>query len=316
MPPMASRLSILLVAGESAGVRALRAIHASGHRLVAVLAARRGGPAVTALVADTAAQLGYRVWPARRVREPGFADAVRRERVDLLLSVRSLHLVHPAVLGAPTLGAYNLHTGPLPRYAGRNVVSWAIYRGETAHGVTLRRMTADVDAGPIAYEATFPVDETASAASVTADCIRHGIPLITRLLADAAHGPGHIPAIDQDLSQRELFGPEPPNDGRLVWSSPARRVVDFVRACDFHPFPSPWGPPRATLVGRPIHIARARRTGRPTDAPPGLIGPAIGPAVSVACGDEWISVDTVVLDGTRRDPAPALHPGHRMADGQ
>ena len=312
---MARPLNILLVAGESAGVRALRAIHDSGHRLVAVLAVRRAGLGLTTSVADAADQLGYPVWPARRVRQPAFARAVRRERVDLLVSVRSLRLVHPSVLAAPAIGAYNLHTGPLPRYAGRNAVSWAICRGETAHGVTLHRMTADLDAGPIAYQATFPIGDTDTAARVTAQCVRHGIPFIARLLADAARGPAHVPAMDQDLSQREVFGPEVPHGGRLVWSWPARRVVDFIRACDFHPFPSPWGTPRATLAGRAIGIARAHRTRQPTDAAPGTVGEAAGPAVAVACGDEWILVDIVVADGERLDAASALQRGGQLTDG-
>lgn len=53
------------------------------------------------------------------------------------------------------MGSFNLHPGPLPRYAGLNVRSWAIYQDEQTHGVTLHWMEARVDTGPIAFETMF-----------------------------------------------------------------------------------------------------------------------------------------------------------------
>jgi len=62
--------------------------------------------------------------------------------------------VPEAVLGVPARGAWNLHPGPLPRYAGLNAPSWAIYRGEQRHGVTVHRMDRGIDTGDIAYQET------------------------------------------------------------------------------------------------------------------------------------------------------------------
>ena len=58
--------------------------------------------------------------------------------MDLILNVHSLHLIRKEILDLPRLGSFNFHPGPLPRYAGLNSVCWALYRGETKHGVTLR----------------------------------------------------------------------------------------------------------------------------------------------------------------------------------
>jgi UDP-4-amino-4-deoxy-L-arabinose formyltransferase/UDP-glucuronic acid dehydrogenase (UDP-4-keto-hexauronic acid decarboxylating) len=77
-----------------------------------------------------ATKLGYRTWPAELVRDPKFAVQVRDERVDVVLNVHSLFLIRKEVLEAPRLGSFNLHPGPLPRYAGLNPVCWAIKAGD------------------------------------------------------------------------------------------------------------------------------------------------------------------------------------------
>src|SRR5580692_7331177 len=73
--------------------------------------------------------------PVERVKDPELAESLRSAQVDLLLNVHSLYIIHQGVLAVPRLGAYNLHPAPLPRYAGLNSVSWAIYHGEKEHGV-------------------------------------------------------------------------------------------------------------------------------------------------------------------------------------
>ena len=136
---MSRPLRIALAAEDGTGVQVLRRLVTGGHDVTAVLTdgrTRAGG----ATVADVARHLDLPLRPAKEVREPALAGSLRRKGVDVLLNVHSLHIVHPEVLRAPTLGAFNLHPGPLPRYAGLNVPCWALYNGEEAHGVTLHRM--------------------------------------------------------------------------------------------------------------------------------------------------------------------------------
>lgn len=61
-----------------------------------------------------------------------------------------------------------------------------------------------------------------------------------------------------------------PYDGWVPWASPARTVLDFVRACDYGPFRSPWGVPRAAVVeGEEFGVVRTAATGVAADRPAG-----------------------------------------------
>jgi len=169
-------------------------------------------------------------------------------------------------------------------------VCWALYFGEKTHGVTLHRMTAEIDAGPILYQSIFPITETDTGLSVSLRCIQEGLLMVSRLLEDLTANPVKLPEIPQDLTLRQCLGREVPHHGRMIWSLPARQVVNFVRACNFCPFLSPWGHPRARKNGCEFGIVTATQTGCPAEASPGTVGGLDCAGVRIACSDEWISV--------------------------
>jgi UDP-4-amino-4-deoxy-L-arabinose formyltransferase/UDP-glucuronic acid dehydrogenase (UDP-4-keto-hexauronic acid decarboxylating) len=244
-----------------------------------------------------------------RLTDASLGGVFRDHEVDVFLNVYSLVVVDAQVLRAPRLGSFNVHPGPLPAYAGLHSVSWAIYNGERTHGVTLHHMEARVDAGAIVFQETFPITEIDTGLTISSKCARIGVQLVIRLLGALEQDPGLLPRIEQDLRVRSYFGATVPRGGRLDWDSPAAGIVDFVRACDYYPLPSPWDLPTAFLGGREIDIAKAARTNRLTNAPPGTIRVNHGSMVQVASADEWISVIQVRSDGRRCSPVAVLEPG-------
>jgi methionyl-tRNA formyltransferase len=306
-------MNVLLVGEEAAGIRTLQSLEQCGVRVVAVMASPRQQDRGVSL-GSLATKLGYTTWPAELVKDPKFAEQVRDERVDVILNAHSLFLIRKEVLEAPRLGSFNLHPGPLPRYAGLNSVCWAIYRGEKEHGVTLHKLVPEIDAGPIVYQEPVSIGSEETGLSLTVKCVNIGVPLILRLLEAAAQGPSNIPLIPQDLSKREYFGREVPENGNLSWNRPARRIVDFVRASNFFPFRSPWGVPRTRRGDSTLGILKARLTGTPVDASPGTVGTERSGGVDVACADEWILVRQVFRDGICIPAREALKAGDRLAD--
>lgn len=308
-------MNVLLVGEESAGIQTLKALAQSDHRIVAVMAS----PAKKSLIGSTlwqvAEQIGLPTWPASLVKDPAFAGRVRDAGTDIILNAHSLFVMHGEVVEAPRIGSFNLHPGPLPRYAGLNVVSWAIYRGEQTHGVTIHKMAAGIDTGPIVYQSLFDIESADTALTLYARCTKEGVALLLRLLETASRDENAIPLLPQDLTQRQYFGKEAPENGRLNWSRQAREIVNLARACDYYPFPSPWGSPRARLGEREIGVIKARLTGESCDAAPGTVRRIAWPAVQVACADEWIWVDKALVGGRYLPAADILQSGARLDNG-
>ncbi|MGH8908576.1 MAG: methionyl-tRNA formyltransferase [Egibacteraceae bacterium] len=304
-------MNIVLVAEESAGIQALRLVTGRGHHVSRVLTSAPEG-ARGSTVAGVADQLGIEVLPARLVTKPALAEQMKIDGVDLLLNIHSLYVAHPDVIAAPTIGSFNLHPGPLPEYAGLNVPSWAIYHGQRRHGVTLHWMAAKVDAGHIAFADSFEIEPRDTGLTLTAKCVRRGLPLVDALLDLASTDPAGIPAIRQDLSLRRYFGRRVPHGGWVPWQLRARQVVDFVRACDYSPWASPWGEPRARAGSVEFTVRGAGLTGQPAPEPPGTVDGAASGCVLVAAADEWVLVERVQIEGRRVPPEEVLAPGERL----
>ncbi len=313
-----SRSLVLAVAAEeSAGVQVLRALSAGGHRIARVYAQASSAEMRGVTVGRLAESLGLPLEDAARVKDPAVANELRAEGVDLLLNVHSLYLVHEEVLRAPRIGAFNLHPGPLPRYAGLNAPSWAIYHGESEYGVTVHWMEPGVDTGAIAYQTYFPIAPDETGFSLSARCVKEGVPLILRAVEDAAGDAAAIPRVAQDLSQRSYFVKRKvPEGGRVAWTRPAREVANLVRAADYYPFRSPWGTPRAMRGASRIGILKAMDTGIVTIAEPGTVARAPdGKGVLVACADAFVRVTLVRVDDKTVDAAFVLEPGEVLGDG-
>jgi UDP-4-amino-4-deoxy-L-arabinose formyltransferase/UDP-glucuronic acid dehydrogenase (UDP-4-keto-hexauronic acid decarboxylating) len=292
---------VLLAAEEAAGARALALIADEGHEPVLAVTTE------DTRVAAAAAAANVPIAPPSALRDPAFAGDVRSARVDLLLNVHSLVIVRAEILRAPRIGSFNLHPGPLPRYAGLDTPSWAIFAGETQYGTTVHWMDDRVDTGPIAYTATFPVAPAETGLSLSTRCAREGLELVRRLLRDAAAG--SVPSTPQDLSGRRYFRRGPPGDGSVDWTASAAAIERFVRACDYQPLPSPWAPaPRTSLDGAELRLLRVRLTGEPAGAEPGTIA-VDGDAARVCAGDGWLEVEYVQVDGRTVPAAEALRDG-------
>ncbi|MDP9260467.1 MAG: hypothetical protein M3O89_00680 [Actinomycetota bacterium] len=289
----------MVVAEEAAGVQTLRSLLALPQPpdVIGVLTTPPQKATRRPLVHQAARGMGLETWESDAVRRPDLAERLRREEIDLLLNVHSLFVVHPDVVAAPRIGSFNLHPGPLPEYAGLNTPSWAIYRGERNHAVTVHWMDSGIDTGPIAYAVSFEVAESDTGLAVAGKCVRHGIPLILQLVRQAATEPSRIPRIAQDLARRRYFGGEPPDGGRIDWSRPAAEIVRFVQAADYGPFPSPWGHPTAELFGREVGVAKAAMTGRLTPDRPGTVHEVTAAGALVAGGDELLLVERLWVDG-------------------
>lgn len=195
---------------------------------------------------------------ARRVLEETFpfshvADTQNRSVIaavapDLILNVNSFDIFPPDLIDAAPDGIINFHNGPLPRYRGLNIPSWAIIKGETSHGVTWHRVEAGIDTGAIVARAAFEIDPGETAISLTFKCIEQGLALLPSLLASYLEGT--LDTSGQQTSEAEYFpGGKLPNGGFIDPSWPGEVIDRFLRGLYFRPYPNSFVRPRARLDG-------------------------------------------------------------------
>lgn len=326
-------MNILLVAEEAAGVQALRLLSGSDHLLSGVLTTidspntaahkeKYGGTADTgkkssnSSITAVAGRMDVPVMAAECVRNPDFARWMKSHHIDVLLNVHSLYQICPEVVQAAEFGAFNLHPGPLPAYAGLNVPSWAVYNEEATHAVTVHYISGKIDAGHIVYETQFPLTSADTGLSVSTTCSQKGMALIKRLLDQLSSDPAAVPSRPQDLSQQKVYkSRQVPGKGFIQWTEPAHRVNAFVRACNYVPFLSPWGEPKTRWGEKEISILKTSLSPDICHEIPGTIGQMMDGKRAVATADYWILVGKCKVDGATSVAASFLKQGDILTSG-
>jgi methionyl-tRNA formyltransferase len=243
--------------------------------------------------------------------DPKFASWIRKNKVDVLLNVYLLYIIHPEILKALRFDAFNLHPGRLPEYAGLNAPSWAIYNRETKHSVTLHRIKQDIDTGSIAYSAIFPIHSDDTGLTLSMRSVNEGLILISNFLETLKNDPHSVPAIEQNSKNRHYYGKnEIPQNGYLNWSLPATEIDAFIRACNYRPFESPWGSPLTKYENSKIGIISSVLTQDPCqNVSPGTVGPTTDGMVPVATSDYWLLIKKCYLNDRTISAERLLQPG-------
>jgi methionyl-tRNA formyltransferase len=141
----------------------------------------------------------------------------------------------------------NVHPSLLPRWRGAAPVERALMAGDLQTGVTIHRTVKELDAGPIAAQAPFLVEEDDDAGDVFARAAALAADLLDGVLADP--DPVFTPQPEEGVTYAAKIEPD---DRILDLERPARELVDTVRAL------SPHIGARAELHGRPVTVWRAR----------------------------------------------------------
>jgi methionyl-tRNA formyltransferase len=280
-------------------VPALDALAAAGHEIVAVFTqpdrpAGRGRVLTPTAIATRAAALGL---PAHK---PAKLDACALAELECLapdaLVVVAYGLILPAeALSAPRHGAFNIHASLLPRWRGAAPIQRAILAGDAATGVTIMRMDAGLDTGPMLLQ-----ERVAIAPDMTAGELHDALaPVGARLMVEAlgALAAGALHETPQPADGVTYAKKITKDEARLDWSRPATELARCVRA--YNPAPGAW----TELAGERVRVLRAREdraAGAPRNtAPAGTVIAQDEHEIHVATGDGVLGIEALQWPGGR-----------------
>ncbi len=262
-------------------------------------------------VAERARQAGLPVLIPPSVNAPDVVAAIAGLAPDFLFSFYFREIVGPEVLGLARRGALNLHGSLLPRYRGRCPVNWVLINGERETGVTLHYMEARPDRGDIVAQQAVPIADDDTALS-----LNRKLGEAARALLRATYpllAAGTAPRIPQDHARATCFGGRRPEDGRIAWHEPARRLYDLIRAVTA-PYPGAF----TTYRGERLFVwwARPLDSGARVGAPGEVVEIRPGAGVVVAAGSGALLLERVQLAGRDEQRADELAVRTGLAMGE
>jgi methionyl-tRNA formyltransferase len=200
----------------------------------------------------------------------------------------------PDLITLPRLGSVNTHPTLLPRHRGPAPFFWMFMNGDTETGLTIHRIDADFDTGPILAQGSIPVGPDDDLPSISARLLPLLVDMIPRMLAAVVAGEPGTPQPSEGAS----YAPLPtPADRLLDWTRSAAQLRNQVRA---------WSPQGALAVieDRQWLVQRARLVDSPAGsaaAPPGTVVSRDDSSVVVQTGAGLLRLEDITT--APADPA-------------
>ena len=148
-------------------------------------------------------------------------------------------------------GPFNVHASLLPRLRGAAPIQWSIIRGDSETGVSIMRMEAGLDTGPVAATRALPIADDDTAGTLSARLADAGRGAAASRRCPRSRG-GGVALAPQDDAAATLAPLLAKADGRLRFDAPARAVSAQARGVD------PWPGATALLDGEPLKLFAPR----------------------------------------------------------
>ena len=259
---------------------------------------------------DAALPISVPVLQPDKIRTPEFEATLRAFAADLFIVVAYGRILPQALLDVPARGSINVHASLLPKLRGAAPIQWSIINGDAEAGVSIMRMEAGLDTGPVCAQASLPIGDDDTGETLARRLAVLGADLLAAQLPRLASGTAVF--TPQDDARATLAPILRKEDGRLDFTQTARAVSARARGVD------PWPGATALLDGQVVKLFGPRPlTGGapPVDALPGTVV-AIDPAgAAIACGDRALTFAELQLPGRKRLPAAAVAAGRAIAVG-
>ena len=240
-------------------------------------------------IKELANKHGLAVFQPLKIRPE--TETIRSLNPDLIVVIAYGKIIPQEILDIPTGGCINVHASLLPKYRGAACLNAPILNGDSETGVTIMRMEAGLDTGPILRQTKIKLNGAESLSDVHDRLSSVGAELLVPTLLDFLAG--KIKPQAQDDSQASYIKTLTKEDGRIKVDRGALEIERMIRA--YNPWPGTY-----TEIGGEILkiIAVEHEIAQENKVKPGQLFVA-GGRLFFQCGQNALVVLKLQLAGKR-----------------
>ncbi|MBK5526576.1 methionyl-tRNA formyltransferase [Pseudomonas sp. TH06] len=289
---MTEPLRIVFAGTPEFAAEHLKALLSSPYEIVAVYTqpdrpAGRGQKLMPSPVKQLALENNIQVLQPPTLRNTDAQAELAALKPDLMVVVAYGLILPQAVLDIPRLGCINSHASLLPRWRGAAPIQRAVEHGDAESGVTVMRMEAGLDTGPMLLKVVTPIIAEDTGGTLHDRLAEMGPPAVVQAIAGLAAG-----TLEGEVQNDELatYAHKLNKDeARINWNRPAVELERLVRAFN------PWPITHSTLNGEALKVLAA--TLADGNGAPGTILSASKDGLIVACGEQALCLTRLQLPG-------------------
>ena len=299
-------LRIVFAGTPEFAVPTLQAVADSHHVLAGVLTqpdrpAGRGRALRESPVKRLARQLELPLSQPAALSDPQALAALAAWTPDVLVVVAYGLILPAAVLSLPRFGCVNIHASLLPRWRGAAPIQRALLAGDVETGVTVMRIEAALDTGPVLAQQRIPIDPDATSGQLHDRLSQLGAALLVATLEPLQAG---LLVATQQSNQGVTYAAKIAKSEALVgWGHAAAHIGRQIRA--FNPWPvaeTLWQAQQLRIWEARVLEESAAATAAAASAdrpPPGTILGLGQGGLLVQCGQGLLVLTKLQLAGRR-----------------
>ncbi len=211
-------------------------------------------------------------------------------------------IIPQRVLDEFPLGIINVHPSLLPAYRGPTPIEQAILDGETKTGVSIMKLTAGMDEGPVYKQKTVHLTGHEAKTELTDLLQKTGAELLAEVLPQIASSelkPRHQSHPDR-VTYSQLLSKE---DGLMDWAKPAAQLEREIRAF------TGWPKSRTVINDKQVIITKAHVVKK--SGTPGAFEVSSKQLIAY-CSQNALSLDEIKPAGKNEMSAEAFLAGYKL----
>lgn len=224
---------------------------------------------------------------------------------DMLLVIDFGHMIKEPLLSITPLGCFNIHPSLLPSYRGSAPVQRAIMDGLDRTGVTVFRLDAGMDSGPVLAQREVAIATGDNSGTLLDKCAETGCELMLKYLCEVDSADWELtPQSEQGVTLAPKIAKV---EEEINWPAAARSIFNQIRALS----PSPVA--YTTVKGKRLKILAASCVDGQGD--PGVLTAIEDGLPLIACGEGLLKLERVQPEGKSAQNASDWLRGARLKPG-
>ncbi|MDB9796130.1 methionyl-tRNA formyltransferase [Pelagibacteraceae bacterium] len=229
-------------------------------------------------------------------------EFIKELNPDIIVVVAYGQLISKKFLGIPKEGFINIHASLLPKWRGAAPIQRSIMNSDTETGISIMKIAADLDAGPIMKKIKVEIDESTTADDLSKNLSKISSDSIVEILDDIFNK--NFKFVEQNHKLATYAKKINKNEAKINWSEGAKKILAKING--LNPNPGAWFTYRETRY----KIWRAKiieKSGRP--------GTIFNNKFVICCGDKSLEIIEIQKEGKNKLPLKNFLMGINFKEG-
>lgn len=209
-------------------------------------------------------------------------------------------IISQKVIDIFPMGIINIHPSLLPKYRGPTPIESALLNGDSETGVSIMKLTAGMDEGPVFAQATVAIEDSEEKFHLYKKIVDASTQLFFEVFPKIIDG--SLQPTPQDADQATYSKLIDKTDSVVDWNKPAIRIVNEIRAY------AGWPQSKTTLGDVDVIITKAHVSDEKLD--PGTIAVSGTEKLVVGAAEKSVAIDSIKPLGKKEMPVSAFLVGY------